>query len=78
VTTPSVVCVHCRQPCTARFEITRFDAGGAAHGPVVCCSIAHLMAWAYEFATLSGMKLAYGAKSAFDNFMSTLKGLGSK
>lgn len=69
------ICVHCRRSSQRRFEITRFDATGVAQGPVVACSIQCLMTWAYEYATLSGMRLAYGAKQSFENFMTMLKGL---
>lgn len=72
-----VVCVHCRQPCTQRFEITRFDRAGVAQPTVACCSIVHLISWAYETATMSGMRLAYGAKSSFDSLMEALKVLKS-
>lgn len=76
--TAPIICIHCRKPCAARFEITRFDAAGANKGTVTACSTLCLIQWAYQYAQLQGARFAYGAKSAFDNLMATLKGLGSK
>jgi hypothetical protein len=72
--TPSVVCAHCRRPCASGFEITRFDRTGAKQSTVVVCSAAHLIVWAYEFATISGMRIAYDAKQQFESFMTALRG----
>jgi hypothetical protein len=77
VSTP-IVCIHCRKPCTSRFEITRFDTAGTNKGTVAACSVICLVQWAYQYSQLQGARLAYGAKSAFDNFMAAMKGLGSK
>jgi hypothetical protein len=77
VSTP-IICIHCRKECVSRFEITRFDLSGVNKGTVAACSVICLVQWAYEFSTLQGARLAYGAKSAFDNFMAAMKGLGSK
>ena len=74
MTATPIICVHCRQPCVRRFEITRFDSSGSPQPTVVACSITHMIAWAYEYATLNGMRLAFGAKSSFENFMRALKG----
>ena len=72
----SAICVHCRKQCASRFEITRFDTSGANKGTVNACSIVCLCQWAYQYATLSGMRLAFGAKAAFENFVATMKGIG--
>ena len=74
MTTTPPICVHCRQPCSQRFEITRFDRNGVAQPTVVCCSIVHLLQWAYDYATINGMRLAYGAKQTFESFMQMLGG----
>ena len=70
------ICVHCRKQCSSCFEITRVDSHGAKHGPVIACSIVCLVQWAYTYSTMQGARMAYGAKSAFDNLVSTLKGIG--
>ena len=69
-----IVCVHCRRPVSARFEITRFDASNASRGTVTACSTLCLIKWAYEYSTLQGMRFAFGAKNAVTALLDSIRG----
>lgn len=69
------VCISCRKPLHAYFEISRYSSSNAApQNNVKCCSLVCLIKWAYESATLSGMKLAYGAKNTVTALLDSLRG----
>ena len=71
---PETVCVNCRQRVQSRFEITRFDAYNANKGTVTACSVKCLVAWAYTYATMSGMRIAFGAKNALTMLLDSIRG----
>lgn len=69
------VCISCRKPLGSYFEITRYDGPNTTpKNSVACCSLVCLIKWAYETATMSGMRLAFGAKNTIDNLIASIKG----
>lgn len=69
------VCISCRKPLHAYFDIVRYDGVSVtAKSQVSACSLICLIKWAYESATLSGMKLAYGAKNTVTALLDSLRG----
>lgn len=71
---PETVCVNCRQRVQSRFEITRFDAYNANKGTVVACGLTCLVQWAYTYATMSGMRIAFGVKNTVSMLLDSIKG----
>lgn len=69
------VCVSCRKPLGSYFAILRYDgANTEPRSTVVVCSLMCCIKWAYETATLSGMKLAFGAKNTISALLNSLRG----
>ena len=61
---PTPVCSICaKQDAPSYFKISRLTPTGES--PLtVTCSINCLLTWGYKYASMQGVKLAYGAKAA--------------
>jgi len=67
------VCANCRRDATAHFKVIRVDHHGEDH-MVTVCSIMCLMKWGYTFATVSGVRLAFGVKNGLSTLLDSLRG----
>jgi hypothetical protein len=66
-------CAHCNRPLGPRFEITRYDAAGAARGTTNVCSIVCLVQWSYDYGIRRGVQGVIMVKSLFGNLVEALK-----
>ena len=74
MTPPPSICLSCRQPLQSHFQIVHYDASKTPTMTVTVCSIKCLVTWAYEYATLTGVKAVYQTKSFITGIVDMLKG----
>lgn len=70
----TTTCSACSKTGGSYFRVLRGDANGVEAPLVVVCSLTCLLKWAYTYAAMQGMRLAYGAKSTWQKLVEGLKG----
>jgi hypothetical protein len=73
---PPLVCSVCNiQTAPNYFRVLKISRTTGAEIPLTTvCSLPCLMRWLYTFGALQGARLAYGAKSAWQQLVGMLKG----
>jgi hypothetical protein len=70
-----LVCSTCgRADAPNYFKVTKVARDGTESHLTLVCSATCLMKWVYSFTALQGARLAYGAKSAFQQIVDLIKG----
>lgn len=68
-----VACSACGKRDASYFRVGRVAADGTETPLTTTCSVRCLISWAFSYAQLQGMKLAYGAKQAIDQLRGLFK-----
>lgn len=76
--TPALpICSVCRSRDAASYlRVQNVTPGGVETLLTTTCSIKCLLTWTYKYATLKGVMLAAQTKSAMQQFIDRIKGLG--
>lgn len=67
-------CAACHSPVISYYTVTRVVQNAVPPGPVTLCSLVCLIKWAYNETAIQGIALAVGARNAFDQLMTMLRG----